>query len=87
MFRIIQFMTNKLKQIKDNIKNEIDKLDKFIKKYKAFSKTIQIPSAAYMNWGIELAQKGMLNEALDKLETAALMPNQNPNVSVVRLKN
>ena len=75
-------MSKKLLQIKNSIKSQIDKLDKFVKNYNESSKTVQIPSSAYMNWGIDLAQRGKLDEAMEKLQTAALMANQNPGVYI-----
>ena len=75
-------MSNKFVIIKDEIKKQVDKLDKFVKKYKDISQTVQIPSTAYMNWGIELDKKGMTDEAMEKLRTAALMANQNPAIYI-----
>ena len=61
----------------EELKKRIDELDVFVKKYKEVSQTSQIPSTAYMNWGIELAQSGKTEEAIDKLSTAALMAGKN----------
>ena len=66
----------------EEIKKSIDKFDVFVKKYKAVSQTSQIPSTAYMNWGIELAQSGRTEEAIDKLRTATLMASQNPGAYI-----
>ena len=64
------------------IKKQIDKFDIFVKKYNAVSQTSQIPTTAYMNWGIELAQRGKIDEAIDKLRTASLMAGKNPGVYI-----
>lgn len=66
----------------EELKKRIDELDVFVKKYKEVSQTSQIPSTAYMNWGIELAQSGKTEEAIDKLSTAALMAGKNPGVYI-----
>ena len=75
-------MSKKFLQIKNDIKQKIKKLDSYINNYTESSQTMQLPSSAYMNWGIELAQKGKTGEAMDKLQTAALMANQNPGVYI-----
>lgn len=35
-----------------------------------------------MNWAVNLAQNGNMEDAMEKLETASLMPNQNPGVYI-----
>ena len=66
----------------EELKHQIEKLDKFVKNYKMSSRTFQLPSSAYMNWGIELARSGNVVEGMEKLNTAALMANKNPWVFV-----
>ena len=75
-------MTSKFLQIKEDIKKQINKFDKYINDYNNIAKTSQIPVTAYMNWGIELARKGELEKALNKFQTASLMANQNPDVYI-----
>ena len=71
---------NKLLEIKEKIFSQINEFDSFIKNYNQVTHTYQIPTMAYMNWGINLAQKGKLEEAIEKFQTASLMVNTNPGV-------
>ena len=63
-------MANKLIQLKEKIKNKIEQFDNFIKDYSSTTKNTHIPATAYMNWGIELAQNGDINSAIDKIKEA-----------------
>ncbi len=56
---------------------KIEKLDDFTSQYLKNS-NIEIPSLAYTNWGMHFAQTKDFKSAIDKLETAILMSNQNP---------
>lgn len=67
-------MKNFIKQIF----NKIEKLDKYTSLYVKSSHNIEIPAIAYTNWGIHLAEIKDFESAIDKLETAILMSNQNP---------
>lgn len=67
-------MKNFLKQIF----NKIEKLDKYTSLYVKNSHNIEIPAIAYTNWGLHLAELKDYEAAIDKLETAILMSNQNP---------
>ena len=75
-------MKNKLSKIKENISKRIKKLDAFVDRYKSSAVNTQIPNMAYTNWGIQLADEGRLDDALDKFYTASLMINQHPSVYV-----
>lgn len=66
-----------LKFIKQ-ILNKIDKLDSYTSSYIRNSHNIEIPALAYTNWGMYLAELKDYNSAIDKLETAIMMSNQNP---------
>ncbi len=58
--------------------NKINKLDTYTSQYKKLSNNIEIPILAYTNWGLHFAQIKDFNSAIEKLETAMLMSNQNP---------
>ena len=86
-------MTHKFSKIfnlSSLLKQKINKLDKFVKDYTEVSQTSEIPAMAYMNWGIQLAGKGKIDEAVDKLRTATLMANQHPsayiNLGIAQIK-
>ncbi len=57
---------------------KIEKLDDFTTQYLKISNNIEMPSFAYTDWGMHLAQTKDFKSAIDKLETAVLMSNQNP---------
>lgn len=75
-------MKNKILFLGEEIKKQIEKFDRFVNNYDDVSQTTQIPSSAYMNWAVNLAQNGNMEDAMEKLETASLMPNQNPGVYI-----
>ncbi len=64
------------------ILDKINEIDDFVCNYKKMTITAEIPSTAYLNWGIHLANIGQLDVAMDKFNTAILMANQNPNAYV-----
>ena len=75
-------MKSKLLKIKEELKKRINFLDKIVKEYKDISNPSYLPNTAYMNWGVRLADQGNIDEAINKLKTATLMANQNPNVYI-----
>ena len=60
------------------ILKKINKLDDYTTQYLKASNNIEIPALAYTNWGMHLARTKDFKSAIDKLETAVLMSNQNP---------
>lgn len=75
-----------LKKIFDNIK----KLDFEVNDYKKVVQNPYIPSIAYVNWAIHLAETGHISEAEDKLMSSTLMAHQTPeayiNLGVLRVR-
>ena len=67
-----------MKNFLQQIFNKIDKLDKYASSYIRYSHNIEIPTLAYTNWAVHLAEIEDYNSAIEKLETAVLMSNQNP---------
>ncbi|MBQ9244850.1 tetratricopeptide repeat protein [bacterium] len=67
-------MNNFFKQIY----NKILKFDEYTNQYLKVTNNIEIPSLAYTNWGNYFANLKDFNSAIEKLETAMLMSNQNP---------
>ena len=67
-----------MKQFFKQIYNKIKQFDEYTNKYLQFSHNIEIPSIAYTNWGTHFANLKDFNTAIEKLETAMLMSNQNP---------
>lgn len=60
------------------IYKKILQLDEYTNQYLRNSSNIEIPSIAYTNWGMHFANLKDFNKAIEKLETAILMSNQNP---------
>lgn len=63
------------------IKKLIDKVLKFnnsILNYKSVTKEVIIPSRAYVNWGIYLANSGEIDKAVEKFESSTYMRPQTP---------
>lgn len=60
------------------IYKKIKKLDDYTNQYLKNSNNIEIPSLAYTNWGLHFANLKDFHTAIEKLETAILMSNQNP---------
>ena len=58
--------------------NRINQLDKYTTSYLKHSHSIEIPTLAYTNWAMHLAEIKDFESAIKKLETAILMSNQNP---------
>ncbi len=67
-----------MKKFFQQIYNKIKKFDEYTNQYLKISNNIEIPSLAYTNWGMHLAHLKDFKSAIDKLETAMLMSNQNP---------
>ena len=71
-----------MKKFFKQIYNKILKFDEYTNQYLKFSHNIEIPSIAYTNWGNYFANLKDFNSAIEKLETAMLMSNQNPKPCV-----
>ncbi len=67
-----------MKKFFQQIYKKILKFDEYTNQYLKISNNVEIPSLAYTNWGIHLAHLKDFNSAIEKLETAILMSNQNP---------
>ena len=63
-----------LKEIFAKIKN----LDKNINSYKIKTQSVFMPSKAYLNWGINLALEGKINDAIEKFEMSSNMSVTDP---------
>lgn len=71
-----------MKKFFKQIFNKIEKLDNYTNEYLKCSNSIEIPSLAYTNWAMYFADLKDFSTAIDKLETAILMSNQNPKPCV-----
>lgn len=60
------------------IYKQIRRFDNYTNKYLKISNNIELPSIAYTNWGMHLADNKNFKSAIEKLETAMLMHGQNP---------
>ncbi len=58
--------------------NKIKNLDKEIDSYKEKTGQSNLPSKAFLNWGIHLALEGKVDEALEKFEMSSNMPFTDP---------
>ena len=67
-----------MKKFFKQIYNKILKFDEYTNQYLKISHNVEIPSIAYTNWGNYFANLKDFNTAIEKLETAMLMSNQNP---------
>lgn len=67
-----------MKNFFKQIYNKILKFDEYTNQYLKVTNNIEIPSLAYTNWGNYFANLKDFNSAIEKLETAMLMSNQNP---------
>ncbi len=67
-----------MKKFFQQIYKKILKFDEYTNQYLKISNNVEIPSLAYTNWGMHLANLKDYNSAIEKLETAILMSNQNP---------
>ena len=67
-----------MKKFFSQIFNKINQLDKYTTSYQKHSHSIEIPTLAYTNWAMHLAEIKDFESAIKKLETAILMSNQNP---------
>ncbi|MDD3237870.1 MAG: DUF3808 domain-containing protein [Candidatus Gastranaerophilales bacterium] len=68
-------MKNFIKTIFKTIK----KLDKYTTDYKKRTAVVELPSLAYVNWGIYLANKNEFDKAIEKFETSIAMAQQTPS--------
>lgn len=64
------------------IYKKVLQFDEYTNQYLKNSSQIEIPSIAYTNWGMHFANLKDYNRAIEKLETAILMSNQNPKPCV-----
>lgn len=74
-----------LKKIRDaifNVRDGIKKLDVEVNDYKRVVQNPYIPSVAYVNWAIHLAENGQFEEAKEKLVSSTLMAHQTPEAYV-----
>ena len=67
-----------MKNFFKQIYNKIIKLDNYTNQYLKITNNIELPALAYTNWGMHFAHLKDFKTAIDKLETAVLMSNQNP---------
>lgn len=67
-----------MKKFFKEIFNRIEKLDNYTNQYLKCSNNIELPSLAYTNWAMHFADLKDFATAINKLETAILMSNQNP---------
>lgn len=72
------------------ILSDIKHLDSGVNDYKKIVQNPYIPSIAYVNWAIYLAEAGCLDEAQDKLVASTLMAHQTPeayiNLGVLKVR-
>ncbi len=52
--------------------DKVDSINKTIDQYKAYTNDAGIPSKAFLNWGIFLANSGNIEQAVKKFEAARL---------------
>ena len=72
-------MSNFLKKLE----SLISKLNEAICDYKNVSQDACIPSKAFINWGISLANQGLLDQAIEKFESSSKMAMKTPdNLSI-----
>lgn len=62
-----------------NIVKKISKINDSITEYKTASKNSGIPSRAFVNWGIFLANSGNIDQAIEKFELACFMARNPEN--------
>lgn len=67
-----------MKNFFKQIYKKIIKFDEYTNEYLKISNNVEIPSLAYTNWGMHFAHLKDFKTAIEKLETAILMSNQNP---------
>lgn len=65
-----------------NIIDNIIKLDVEVNDYKKVVQNPYIPSIAYVNWAVHLAECGHLSEAEEKLVSSTLMAHQTPEAYI-----
>lgn len=59
---------------------KINKIDNFIHIYENNSKTIYLPSRAFLNWGISLSKLSKYDEAIKKFEISSSITNKIPEI-------
>lgn len=70
-----------MKKFFQNVLSKIKHFDKTLNDYKKSTEgSAQIPYLAYLTWGMSLSETTDLDEAVDKLETAAVMQPNSPDV-------
>ena len=57
---------------------KVSQLNNLISDYKSVTKDVVIPSKAYVNWGIYLANTGEVEQAVEKFESSAYMSPRTP---------
>ena len=62
----------------EKFKDNINKLEKTIDEYTDNTKSTSNPALSYVEWATKLLEEGKDEIAIEKLETAILMSNQNP---------
>ena len=67
-----------MKKFIKKIYKQIMRFDNYTNKYLKITNNIELPSIAYTNWGMHLADNKNFKSAIEKLETAMLMHGQNP---------
>lgn len=77
-FRLI----NKINEFLNNVVEDVRELDTEINEYKKISKNPYLPSIAYVNWAIHLAEIGEFEEAEKKLTSSSMMAHQTPEVYI-----
>lgn len=67
-----------MKNFFKKILGKVNKFDTYTSQYKKYTQNIEIPSLAYTNWGVYFAQIKDYKTAIEKLESAILMPSKSP---------
>ncbi len=69
---------------------KINKIDNFIHIYEKDSKTICLPSRAFLNWGISLSKLSKYDDAIKKFEISSSIKDKNPetylHLGILQLK-
>ncbi len=62
-----------MKKFFEELFRSISKFDFYVNHYKTQTKIINLPSVAYVNWGLYLAEIGLVDEAIEKFKTSSEM--------------